>query len=55
MSEEKKNSQNSVDDKALNGMTSEFGDIFNKIKKENDGTSENELEQESSIRGILAA
>ena len=55
MSEKKNNPNNSADDKASSGMTSEFGDVFDNIKENIDADSEKqEDEQESSIRGIFS-
>ena len=53
MSEKKNNPNNSADDKASSGMTSEFGDVFDNIKENIDADSEKqEDEQESSIRTV---
>ena len=51
---EKKRTPDSSEDKVLDDMTSDFDDVFSKIKDKNDVESkENQLEEESAIRGIF--
>ena len=53
MSEEKR-TPDKLEDKALNDMTDDFGDVFSEIKDKSDVESkENQLEEESAIRGIF--
>ena len=53
MSEEKR-TQDNLEDKALNDMIDDFGDVFSEIKDKNDVESkENQPEEESAIRGIF--
>ena len=51
---EKKRTPDSSEDKVLDDMTNDFDDVFSKIKDKNDAESkENQLEEESAIRGIF--
>ena len=51
---EKKRTPDSSEDKVLDDMTNDFDDVFSKIKDKNDVESkENQLEEESAIRGIF--
>ena len=51
---EKKRTSDSSEDKVLDDMTNDFDDVFSKIKDKNDAESkENQLEEESAIRGIF--
>ena len=51
---EKKRTSDSSEDKVLDDMTNDFDDVFSKIKDKNDVESkENQLEEESAIRGIF--
>ena len=53
MSEEKR-TQDNLEDKALNDMIDDFGDVFSEIKDKSDVESkENQPEEESAIRGIF--
>ena len=51
---EKKRTSDSSEDKVLDDMTNDFDDVFSEIKDKNDVESkENQLEEESAIRGIF--
>ena len=51
---EKKRTPDSSEDRVFDGMTNDFDDVFSKIKDKNDVESkENQLEEESAIRGIF--
>ena len=51
---EKKRTPDSSEDKVLDDMTNDFDDVFSEIKDKNDVESkENQLEEESAIRGIF--
>ena len=51
---EKKETPNSSNDKELNDITDDFGDVFTEIKEKSDTPSEeSQPEQESAIRGIF--